>query len=113
MSERSMGMIVVVGRVRTDAERRETLIGIGQKLAAASRTEAGCISYRLCEDSETANEFLFVEEWENDEALQQHFRTAHIAEFMGAVPSAVVAPPDVKFHEVASSRDLSNVSGSG
>ena len=30
-------MIVVVGRVRTDAERREELVRLGQTVAAASR----------------------------------------------------------------------------
>jgi len=42
-------MIVVVGRVQTDADRRAALIGVGQAVASASREEAGCISYRLYE----------------------------------------------------------------
>jgi quinol monooxygenase YgiN len=104
-------MIVVVGRVRTDADRRAELIRIGQAVAAASREEAGCIGYRLYEDTENSNEFVFVEEWDSDDALQQHFRTPHIAEFMGAIPAAIVAPPDVRFHEIASTRDLTDVSG--
>jgi quinol monooxygenase YgiN len=104
-------MIVVVGRVRTDAEKREELIRIGQAVAAASRAEAGCISYRLYEDTEVENEFVFVEEWEGDEALRQHFATSHIASFMQAVPGTLVAPPDVRFHTIASSRDLDDMRG--
>jgi quinol monooxygenase YgiN len=103
-------MIVVLGRVQTDAERRADLIRIGQAVAAASRLEAGCISYRVYEDTERENEFVFVEEWESEEALRQHFATPHIASFMQAVPAAIVGPPDVKFHTVASSMDLSDVS---
>jgi quinol monooxygenase YgiN len=103
-------MIVVVGRVRTDSEKRETLIRIGQTVAAASRAEAGCISYRVYEDTEIENEFVFVEEWQSSEALQEHFATAHIDEFMKAIPGALVAPPDVKFHTIASSMDLADVS---
>ena len=102
-------MIVVIGRVRTDPDKRAELVRIGQTLAAASRAEAGCISYRLYEDTEIENDFMFVEEWESEEALQQHFATSHIAEFMRAVPAAVVAPPDVNFHTVASSRNLADV----
>ncbi len=104
-------MIVVVGRVQTDASKRAELIRVGQAVAAASRTEAGCISYSLYESTESSDEFVFVEEWENDEALQSHFKTAHIAEFMQAIPATLVAPPDVRFHEISSSRDLTNVSG--
>jgi quinol monooxygenase YgiN len=37
-------MVVVVGRVQTDADKREALIRVGQAVAAASRQEPGCIS---------------------------------------------------------------------
>jgi quinol monooxygenase YgiN len=103
-------MIVVVGRVKTDADKRDEMVRIAQTVAAASRAEAGCISYGVYEDTENSDEFVFVEEWESDAALQQHFRTPHIAEFMGAIPSAIVGAPDVKFHQIASSKDLSEVS---
>jgi quinol monooxygenase YgiN len=103
-------MVVVVGRVRTDAEKRDDLIRIGTTVASASRAEAGCISYRLYEDTEIANEFVFVEEWESMDALELHFRTPHIAEFMGAIQNAIIGPPDVKFHDIARSIDLSEVS---
>jgi quinol monooxygenase YgiN len=103
-------MIVVVGRVRTDADKREQLVQIGQAVAAASREEAGCISYRMYEDSEIKNDFVFIEEWESEEALREHFATRHIAQFMKAIPATIVAPPDVKFHTIASSMDLADVS---
>jgi quinol monooxygenase YgiN len=102
-------MIVVVGRVRTDASRREALIRVGQAVAAASREEAGCVSYRLYEDTETENDFVFVEEWVSDEALQQHFATPHIDEFMQEAADTLVAPPDVKFHTVAQTVDLADI----
>lgn len=103
-------MIVVIGRVQSDAENREELIRIGQAVAAASRAETGCISYRLYEDTEVDHEFVFVEEWETSEALQRHFATAHIAEFMQAIRSTLVGPPDVKFHAISGSRDLAEMS---
>jgi quinol monooxygenase YgiN len=103
-------MIVVVGRVSTDADKRDELLRIGQAVARASREEPGCISYRVYEDSERPNDFVFVEEWESRSALQEHFRTPHIAEFMGAIYAAITGPPDVKFHDIASSMDLSEVS---
>lgn len=104
-------MIVVVGRVRTDAGKREELVRVGQRVAAASRGEPGCISYRLYEDTEIENEFVFVEEWESDEALRMHFASSHIRDFMKAIPATIIGPPDVKFHTIASSKDLAEVSG--
>ena len=103
-------MIVVVGRVQTDAERRDALVRIGRAVADVSREETGCVSYRLYEDTERPNEFVFVEEWESSEALRRHFATPHVREFMRAIPEAIVAPPDVKFHTIASTMDLADVS---
>jgi quinol monooxygenase YgiN len=102
-------MIVVVGRVKTDAHKREELVAVGQRVAVASRAEPGCISYRLYEDTETENDFVFVEEWESDEALKLHFATPHIRDFMKAVPATLVAPPDVRFHTIAKSMDIAEV----
>ena len=102
-------MIVVVGRVSTDPEKRDQLVEVARRVASASNEEAGCISYRIFEDIERPNEFVFVEEWEGEEALQEHFRTSHIAEFMQAVPGVIAAPPDVRFHQIESTRDLSQV----
>jgi quinol monooxygenase YgiN len=102
-------MIVVVGRVQTDAGKRAELVRIGQTVAAASRQEPGCISYRVYQDTENEHDFVFVEEWESDEALQRHFATSHVAEFLQAIRATLVAPPDVKFHSIASSKDLADV----
>ena len=107
--ERSLEMIVVVGRVRTDADRRADLVRIGQAIARTSRGEDGCLGYRMYEDSEAENEFVFVEEWESQEALQRHFGMPHVAEFMRAIPAAIVGPPDVRFHTVASTVDLADL----
>ena len=46
-------MILVIGRVKTHAERRARLIDMGQRVARTSREEPGCASYRLYEDSAT------------------------------------------------------------
>jgi quinol monooxygenase YgiN len=105
-------VIVVVGRVSTDDAKRAELLEVAHKVASVSRQEAGCIDYRIYEDTEQPHHFVFVEEWEDEEALQTHFRTAHIAEFMRAITGTIVTAPDVKFHEIASSRDLSEMAPS-
>jgi quinol monooxygenase YgiN len=103
-------MIVVVGRVRTDADKREQLVRIGQAVALASRADAGCISYRLYEDSEIENDFVFLEEWESDEALRRHFATPHVAEFMGRSRRRSSRRPTSNSTQIASSMDLADVS---
>jgi len=96
-----------VGRIKSDAERRSETIRLAQALAQASREEEGCLGCRLYQDTEAENDFVFVEEWVDELALQRHFRAAHIAEFMRSVPATLIAPPDVKFHTITSTRELS------
>jgi quinol monooxygenase YgiN len=103
-------MIVVGGRVRADPEKRAELIEIGERVAVASRQESGCINYALHQDTEDENAFVFVEEWESETALREHFATPHIAQFMAAIPQVILAEPDVQFHTVASTMTLADVS---
>ncbi len=102
-------MIVVVGRVQTDATKREALVRLGEAVASASRRETGCINYHLYEETERENHFVFIEEWESQAALEQHFATSHVNQFMRGIPATIVAPPEVKFHTIASTRDLADV----
>jgi quinol monooxygenase YgiN len=104
-------MIVVIGRVRTDASKREELVRIAQEVARASREESACIGYRFYADTEEEDAYVFVEEWESLDALREHFRTPHIATFMKAIPNAIVATPDVQFHEVAQTMDIAQAAG--
>jgi quinol monooxygenase YgiN len=105
-------MIVVIGRARTDGEKREAFLRVALAGVSASRGDPGCINYGVFEDGENENAFVFIEEWESNEALKEHFATAHIREFMQAIPDTLVAPPDVKFHTIASSMDLADVGSS-
>lgn len=103
-------MIVVVGRVTSDEQKRDQLIAVAQAVAGASRQEEGCIGYRFYEDTEAPNRFVFVEEWADQQALDRHFATDHISLFMRSIPATITSPPDVKFHTIASSVDLAQVS---
>jgi len=103
-------MIVTIGRVSTDADKRDDLIRIAQAVARASREEDGCIDYRVYEDTERDNDFVFVEEWESEDALQRHFAMPHLVEFMRSITGALAGAPEVKFHTIERTVDLADVS---
>ncbi len=54
-------------------------------LRAATRDEAGCISYELFESASTPGVFITVELWESQEHLDAHMKSPHMAGAMGAV----------------------------
>jgi quinol monooxygenase YgiN len=104
-------MIVVTGRVQIPAERREQFVAIATEMCAASRGDDGCIGYRVYEDLEQPNRYVFIEEWRDDEALQSHFSQPHTGRFMGALVPMLGAPADALFHTVAATRTLDPARG--
>jgi quinol monooxygenase YgiN len=99
-------MIVVTGRARVAADDRERFVEVSTTMCASSREEAGCRGYRVYADLEQQDRYVFVEEWDDEEALQRHFAQPHTATFMQALPPLLAEPADVMFHTTASSRRL-------
>jgi quinol monooxygenase YgiN len=106
-------MIVVVGRVQTDEAHRADAIRIGETVAAASRTEAGCLSYRVHQATDDPDALVFVEEWADQGALEAHFATDHVNRFLKDILGQLTAPPDVKFHTIASTVDFADLQAAG
>lgn len=59
-----------------DAFKKETV-----DLIKKTRSEAGCISYNLFQDVSIPGNFVFVEEYKNQEAVDFHFASEYLKEF--------------------------------
>ena len=94
-------MLLVVGRVRCAADKREDLVALLERMQNASRTEAGCIRYGFFAAVEDPLSFVAVEEWADRAALDRHFAQPHLQEFARGLPAVVSEPPEVAIHEVA------------
>jgi quinol monooxygenase YgiN len=64
-----------------------------EDLVEPSRAEDGNIQYDLLENLDDPNEFIFVEQWRDGEALEAHAKTDHfraggakLAELLGGRP---------------------------
>jgi quinol monooxygenase YgiN len=99
-------VIVVTGRARVPPEQRARFIEVASSMCASSREDDGCEGYRVHEDLEQPDHYLFVEEWADEEALQRHFAQPHTAAFMRDLGGLLSGPADVVFHTTASARRL-------
>ena len=95
-------MLVIAGIVKVKPETRAEAVQAALKMATATRAESGCKTYRFSADLEDPNTIYIFEEWESEEALMRHFQTAHMAEFNGAIPRFLAAPPSINRYDVAS-----------
>lgn len=99
-------MVVQVVNVSIKPERRERWLELIRMNAAQTRAEEGCESYRVCEDVETPNAFVLVEEWTSMDAQYEHFRNPDFGKLMGSLGDVLARPPEVSIHEVASTQTL-------
>jgi quinol monooxygenase YgiN len=97
-------MLLVIGRVRCDADRRVELIGLLTGMQDESRREDGCIRYGFFCAVEDPLGFIAVEEWRDREALDRHFAQPHLHEFSRRLLEVVSERPEVAIHEVADTK---------
>ena len=97
-------MLLVLGRVRCNAEQRDELVWLLERMQQDSRREAGCVRYGFFAAVEDPLSFVAVEEWADREALDRHFAQPHLHEFARRLGELVSERPEVAIHEIAGTR---------
>jgi len=77
-----------------------------QRMSVASRGEFGCISYEFYIGLSDPNTLLLFQEWESVEALQDHFDTPHMEEFMKVLPDVLDGEVATRRYEVRNPGDI-------
>ena len=70
-------MIYVVATITIKPEKREETLAAARIAIAATQQETGCIGYDLHESVTKSGTFVFVERWENRDALTAHMNAEH------------------------------------
>lgn len=99
-------MIIVHGTFPIKPELREEALELMKHMAVASQDEYGCVSYEFYTGLTDPNTFLLFQEWENVEALQGHFQTEHMEDFLKALPSVLDGEVMTRRYEVRSTDEL-------
>ena len=75
-------MIKLIAVFEVKSEWVDKIEDIVWPLVVGSRSEKGCISYNFVRDAAAENVFMFLEEWQSEEAIAAHNNTAHFAEYV-------------------------------
>ncbi len=86
----------ILAKPGLQAQVKEVLLS----LLGPTRSEAGCISYTLHQDCDDDTVFMFYENWESKEALDQHLQTPHLQGLVARADELFAAPLDIKFYEI-------------
>jgi quinol monooxygenase YgiN len=93
--------VVAVGRVHAIAAGRAQLVELMRRTAAAARAEPGCRSYDFAEVVDGADEFVVVHEWDDDAALDAHYRGAVHEAYREGVFGLLARPSELVIHRIA------------
>lgn len=86
-------MLIVIGQAEAAPGRREEMLGAVTKMAAATTSDTGCVSYGFYADVNRPEVILGVEVWRDRAALDAHMSHDHTVEFLSTVPSLVAGEP--------------------
>ena len=81
-------MILVAGTLQVSAEAIESLRPDMLAMMAASRAEPGCISYAYGHDLTEPGLIWVSESWVSQAALDDHFKSQHMAVWRAALAAA-------------------------
>lgn len=98
--------IVVSGVFEVSRETLAEALEAAREMAAASRAEPGCISYEFFADLEDSCRMRVFEEWQNQQALDEHFATEHMAHFRRRLSKVDVRSREIKRYVVAETTEL-------
>jgi quinol monooxygenase YgiN len=96
--------VVAIGRVHGLAAGRARLMDLMSRTATAARHEPGCRSYDFAEIVDATDEFVVVHEWENEGALDAHYRGAAHQAYQEGVFGLLARPSELVIHRIAGSQ---------
>ncbi len=100
-------MLIVAGEIKVaSADDYGKAKDILANMMAETHKEEGCHAYSFAQDAADPGSIRLFEIWENQEALDAHMKTPHMAAFNKAVAGFNVTGASVNIYEVSGTRKL-------
>ena len=99
-------MLVVAGQVAINPAKWDEAVELVLAAQTETRKEEGVIQYTFSAELEPTHIIHVFEIWEDEEALDAHLQTPHIQTFFAALPSVVLAPPEVQRYYISNVKSL-------
>lgn len=74
-------MLKIIAKLTLKEGKVDEFNTAASTVISETRKEAGNISYQLFQDVNNSKVFTFVEEWQDQEAIQLHMKAAHFQAF--------------------------------
>ncbi|MBP1736324.1 MAG: putative monooxygenase [Oscillospiraceae bacterium] len=92
-------MIQIVAKHFVKPEHVESYLKLAGKLVAKTRQlDAGCIQYALFQDLKDSSILTIIEQWESQDALDQHMAAAHFKEMVPKLGEFCEKPGEINLY---------------
>lgn len=80
-----MNTLTCIAKITVKEAHRNIVFSELTKIVLPTLKEQGCINYDLHTDNENGNVFMFHENWESEQDLNNHLESAHIKECFSVI----------------------------
>ncbi|HVR91858.1 MAG TPA: putative quinol monooxygenase [Novosphingobium sp.] len=89
-------MIIITGGIAMKPESRDQAIALGCQHSARSRAEPGCIAHNCHVDCEDEARLVFVELWQDLDAVKLHFAVPESGQFVRELAVLADGMPEIR-----------------
>lgn len=94
-------MLLIVGTIRLPATNLAAARPVMARMVHASRAEDGCFEYSYAEDVLGPGLIRVTERWRDRSCLEQHFASAHIAQWRSSWAELGIGDRQLALYEVS------------
>lgn len=95
-------MIIINAKVKINENSREDYLKMMDELVSASQQEKGNLFYHHYEDVSERNSFVVVENYKDQQAVEEHNHSEHFKAFSENIGKYVKAEPTIEVAELKS-----------
>ncbi|NRY60288.1 putative quinol monooxygenase [Clostridium beijerinckii] len=92
-------MIKIVAKSVIKTEQVEKYLTLAKELVDKSRKEEGCISYGLFQDINDSSILTFIEEWQDEKAINLHNNSEHFTRIVPLLGELRVGNGEVNLYK--------------
>jgi quinol monooxygenase YgiN len=101
-------MLIALGDIYTQIERREEARELMRATQAAARDEEGCEYYSFAETLDDPGHFVLVQRWRDQAALEEHYRSRAFADYQAGIGPLLVRTSELTLFDAPTSARLVN-----
>lgn len=89
-------MITIVAKFDVRSDCVDAFTKLAVNVTRETKKERGNLSYRIYQSRADKTKFTFIEEWQNDTAIEQHNYSKHFTAFMDGIKPLIAGEVQIE-----------------